>query len=104
MHYYEDCSVRTLRIVAFFTAVLVAASARAETIDLSEFTCKQFAESPKETIGLIQMWLEGYYTEEDDPAIIDFDKAGVTSEKLRSYCVQNPHVGILTAADKLMEK
>jgi hypothetical protein len=88
MH-YEDCSVRTLRIVAFFTAVLVAASARAETIDLSEFTCKQFAESPKETI---------------DPAIIDFDKAKVTSEKLRSYCVQNPHVGILTAADKLMEK
>jgi len=48
-------------------------AARAETIDLSTTTCKQFLEGHKNEIGIILAWLDGYYREEDDPPIFDMD-------------------------------
>jgi acid stress chaperone HdeB len=91
-------------VAAFAAFLFSSVPAGAQVLDLSEVKCKQFAESGKETIALIYMWLEGYHTEEEDPAIIDFDKIKVTSEKLRVYCVQNPRVGLLTAAEKVLGK
>ncbi|MEA2907363.1 MAG: acid stress chaperone HdeB [Alphaproteobacteria bacterium] len=84
--------------------VFASAPAGAQVLDLSSVKCKEFAESNKETSALIYMWLEGYHTEEEDPAVIDFDKIKVTSEKLRQYCAQNPRVGLLSAAEKVMSK
>ena len=83
--------------------VLMSAPGGAQVLDLSAFTCKQYTDGSKETAAMIYMWLEGYHTDEDDPAILDFDKMKVTSEKLRAYCEQNPSVGLLTAADKILD-
>jgi acid stress chaperone HdeB len=50
----------------------------------------------------IMFWLEGYYTEDDDPTTIDFAEFKSTLEKLLVYCSNNPTVGVLTAADEVM--
>jgi len=42
------------------------------TIDVSKLTCKQFTDYNDDNRGLIMMWFEGYYTEESEPATIDF--------------------------------
>jgi acid stress chaperone HdeB len=94
-----------MRLLAalFAAAVLIAGPARAQVVDLSTIKCKEFVESSKENIGVIAMWLHGYYAgKADSPAIIDFDKFTKDAEKLGKYCSNNPTHGLITAADKTL--
>ena len=75
----------------------------AQKLDLSTVTCKQFVESSKENIGLILMWLHGYWTDADDPPIIDFDRLQSDAEKLGAYCGKNPNNGLITAAEAVLQ-
>ena len=51
-----------------------SAPAKANTIDLSTWTCKQFQSASKNEITLILAWLDGYYRAEDDPLVVDTDQ------------------------------
>ena len=50
------------------------------------------------------VWLDGYHTEEDDPAILDFDKIKQETGKLLTFCETNPAIGIITAAERVLWK
>jgi len=91
---------------AFVVAVALLASppAQAQKLDLSTITCKDFIESSKENIGLILMWLAGYYSDEDDPPVVDFDKMKSDAEKLGAYCAKNPTISLITAAESVLEQ
>ena len=88
-------------VIAFVLASAPPASA--QRLDLSTVTCKQFVESSKENIGLILMWLHGYWTDADDPPIIDFDRLQSDAEKLGAYCGRNPGDGLITAAEAVLQ-
>jgi len=49
-------------------------------------------------------WLEGYYTEDEDPTIVDFDKFKSALEQILIYCSNHPTIGLLTATDEVMGK
>jgi hypothetical protein len=85
-------------------AALATASADGQVVDLSAIKCKDFIELPKDTVNAITMWLDGYYTDEEDPAVVDFDKLKTKGEKLAAFCVQNPRMGLMTAAESVMGK
>ena len=98
---------KPMRLLAalFAAAMLIAGPARAQVVDLSTIKCKEFVESSKENIGVIAMWLHGYYAgKADAPAIIDFDKFTKDAEKLGKYCGNNPTHGLITAADKTLSE
>ena len=82
-------------------AVLRAAPAKAEKFDLSTSTCKRFFEYDKDNLALLLVWLEGYYADQDADPVIDFDDMAVKSKKLAQFCVDNPTIGIITAAEKI---
>ncbi len=92
------------------SVLLVAAAlawplpAKAQQLDLATVTCKDFVSSDKETIGLILMWLEGYYSDQDAKPIVDFDKMKTDGGKLGEYCGKNPGHSLITAADEVMDK
>ena len=90
-----------LMVAAAFLAPLPA---QAQQLDLATVTCKDFVSSDKETIGLILMWLEGYYSDQDAKPIVDFDKMKTNGGKLGEYCGKNPSHSLITAADDVMEK
>ena len=93
--------------VAFATIIvmtLLPAPAAPQVVDLSTIRCKEFLDSSKETIAYIMMWLDGYFTSEDDPAVVDFDQMKQKGAKLGEYCAKNPTHGLLTAAEEVMEK
>jgi acid stress chaperone HdeB len=96
--------VKILSALFVTAALCTAAPGSAQKLDLSTIKCKDFIESSKENIGLILMWLDGYYTDEDDPPVVDFDKMKTNGEKLGAYCVQNPTIGLMTAAEGIMAK
>lgn len=77
--------------------------ARAQQLDLSTVSCKDFVTSDKETIGFILMWLEGYYSDQDAKPIVDFDKMKGNGGRLGEYCGKNPTHSLITAADDVMK-
>src|SRR5262245_61396530 len=87
---------------AIVTAALLAAAspAQAQKLDLSNITCKQFLAMRQESVGLILMWMAGYYADQDAPPIVDFDKMKEDAGKLAAYCAKNPEVGLITAAEE----
>jgi acid stress chaperone HdeB len=92
------------RIALVAAALALASPAVAEKIDLSTIKCSDFVTKDKEEIGYILAWLDAYYKEEDDPAIIDTDKFVANAKKLGDYCRANPTLGLITATDKLFGK
>jgi hypothetical protein len=86
-------------------AVLFAANAAdAQSVDLSKIKCKEFIELPKETAYAITVWLDGYFTDEEDPAVVDFDRLKAMAERVGAFCSQNPKMGLITAAESVMVK
>jgi len=84
-------------------AAPVRAQQPPQQLDLATVTCKEFVTSDKETIGLILMWLQAYYTEQDAKPIVDFAKMKSDGEKIGAYCGKNPGHSIITAADEVMD-
>jgi acid stress chaperone HdeB len=81
-----------------------SAPAKANEIDLSAWTCKQFQSASKDQVTLILAWLDGYYRAEDDPPVIDTDQLGANAKKLGDYCAAHPDTKLITAADTLFER
>ena len=96
--------MKRLSMLVLATAMLAAAPARAEQVDLSTITCKKFFEYNKDNLSIMLMWLDGYYAEDDAPPIVDFDKMTVNAQKLGEYCGKNPDHSVITAADKVLAK
>jgi acid stress chaperone HdeB len=98
-------------LMKLWTAVCVAATifagqtAKAEVLDLSTITCKQFFETLKQDeASIILSWLHGYYRDEKDPPVIDTDDFKKDMAKLGAFCGANPSLGLITAADKTLGK
>jgi acid stress chaperone HdeB len=74
--------------------------ARAEMIDFSKITCKQFFDTHKGDVSFILAWLDGYSREENDPPIFDTNEFAAAAKKFSAYCAAHPDAGLMTAADE----
>jgi acid stress chaperone HdeB len=92
------------RIVLLAAVLILAAPAHAEKWDLSTVNCQTFLGFDKDTTNILLAWLDAYYKDDDDPAIIDSEKYLANAKKLGEYCRANPSLGLITAADKLFGK
>jgi acid stress chaperone HdeB len=98
-------STGLLALAAFFwPAFFVTPPAQAQVLDLNTVKCKAFFEGKKEDISYTLAWLDGYYKDEDDPAVIDFDKLKENAGNLGSYCAAHPDETVATAAEQLFGK
>jgi acid stress chaperone HdeB len=76
----------------------------ANRLDLSTIKCKEFLSTDKDNIALILMWLAGYYSDEDAPPIVDFDKMKTDGQALGEYCGKHPDDSLITASEEVMGK
>jgi acid stress chaperone HdeB len=96
--------VKTLTAVFVAVALVGSSPAHAQKLNLSTVTCKQFIESKPETINLILMWIAGFYADEDDPPVVDFDEMKSNAEKLGAYCAKNPTKRLIAAVEETIEE
>ena len=89
-----------ITVVALGVTPAVAAD---QTLPLSTMTCKQFVDSPRDSIGVILTWLTGFLHDEDTPAEINFTKMEDLGKKLGVYCGKNPTHALMTAVEKVSE-
>ncbi len=90
------------RAAVLAAALCAATPVQAQRLDLSTVKCKDFVTSAKENIGLILMWLAGYYSDEDAPPVVDFEKTKTDGQKLGEYCAKHPDDSIITAAEEVI--
>lgn len=95
--------MKKLSMMLVAAALIAPLPVKAQQLDLSTISCKDFVASDKETIGFILMWLEGYYSEQDAKPIVDFDKMKGNGGRLGEYCGKNPSHSLITAADDVMK-
>jgi hypothetical protein len=89
-----------VKLVFLIAALLcVAGAAEAQQVDISKLKCREFIDLPKDVIANVTIWLDGYYTDEEDPAVVDFAKIKTKADKLVAYCAQNPRLRVMTAAE-----
>jgi hypothetical protein len=92
--------------LAVAAALLVASPVAAgdSQVDMSKLSCKQFTAYNNDNRGLVMMWFEGYYTEDDDDPIVDFQKMAGDLAQLLIYCGDHPDTDMVTATDGIMGK
>jgi acid stress chaperone HdeB len=96
--------MKTLGALLLGCCLFSGGAARAEKIDFSTTTCKQFLDGHKDAIGVVLAWLDGYYRDENDPPIFDTDRFEENAKKLGAYCATHPTIGLITATDELFGK
>ena len=94
--------MRVLCAALIAAAVATASCASAQVVDVSTITCKDFSAHKKDAMIAIMMWLSGYYTKDDDPTVVDFDKVKAKTDKVADYCAKNPAVGLVPAAEPIL--
>jgi acid stress chaperone HdeB len=88
-------------------ALLLTASpllAEDSKIDMKKLSCKQFSGYDKDNMSIIMMWLEGYYTGDEEDPVIDFGKMAGDTAHLLVYCGDHPDDDIITAAEDVLGK
>jgi acid stress chaperone HdeB len=92
-------------IAAGIVAIMAFSSlpAQADQLDFSKMTCSQFLALSKDQIGTTMIWLEGFFTTQDSPPILDTDKITTDGTNLGTYCAKNPDSGFIDAADAVVK-
>jgi hypothetical protein len=62
----------------------------------------EFIAAPKDQIGTVLTWLEGYYTKDNAPPIMYADKTIKDAKNLSDYCNAHPDNDIIQAAETVM--
>ena len=92
----------TLRLAAILVAAFVAAPAMAQDLDFSKITCKAFLSAPKDEVGTILVWLEGFYARQNAPPIMYQAKTMKDLKALAEYCNAHGDDDLIKAADAVM--
>ena len=96
--------MKTSLLLTMVATLLAAPAAHAQRFDLAAVKCKDFVASNKDEVGMILMWLEGYYSEENASPVVDFDTMREDGRKISEYCGKNPADSVVDAADTVLGK
>ena len=96
--------MRLRTVIALTAAIMASTAANSQQIDVSSMTCQQFVQSDDARTNLIVAWFVGFYTDEQDPQVIDLSSLNKTRDRFINFCKQQPNFKMTTAAEGLLEK
>ena len=97
-------TVRVLAASLAISALVLAAPANAQVVNLSKMTCKEFLSTGKDGITFIWAWLYGYYADQDADPVIDFGKLIAKGQALAEACQKSPDKDVISIAEDIYEK
>jgi acid stress chaperone HdeB len=100
----ENFMKTTVSILFAAALALSSVPARAEVLDLSTMSCKQFLAGGDDEIKMVLTWMDGWYKGDEDKAIIDTTVFVENAKKFGAYCAANPTVSIVNAAEEILGK
>jgi len=90
-------------VSALIFALGTAPAAQAQVmLDVSKVTCEQFAGYKITTPQNIAIWLNGYHSGKRSNTVIDMQKFMENTKALERYCIQNPQILVMNAAETVL--
>lgn len=86
-------------IIAAGAATAVPASAQV-MIEMSEITCKQFADYDSETQDFIASWMRGFFSAKKNLNVVDSRYVKRNTEKVMRYCKKFKNESLMSAIQK----
>jgi acid stress chaperone HdeB len=71
------------------------------TLDLSKVTCDQWSGYKITNPRNIALWLSGYHSGRRGNTLVDTQGLNANEQKLRDFCIVNPQLPVMQAAEKL---
>ena len=89
--------------VLLLAAMLAAASpVRAETIDLTKVSCQDFfGKTGEKNLAMALAWLNAFFSDDDAPQIIEFEKIDQQGKRLAEECKKNPSQPLSLVAEQI---
>jgi acid stress chaperone HdeB len=100
---HEDLMTRNMAAAAI-AALLFAAPASAETIDLATVKCSELGTMDEQGATFMFTWLLGYASGQAGTTTMDLTAMENTGTEIGEYCAKNPDVGLLSAATQVMSE
>jgi acid stress chaperone HdeB len=92
-----------IRLACALCLIAAAASEPAQAqvmLDVSKITCDQWAGYKITNPQNIALWLSGYYNGKRSNTVIDTQGLAAETQKLRDFCITNPQMPVMQAAEK----
>ncbi len=96
--------MKILHAAATAAFLACATPASAQVVDLSTVKCGEFLSAGKDAIAMVVMWLDGYYTDDDASAVIDFNKVAAKVTKVGEACSKEPSKLLSDVAEDVLGK
>lgn len=94
---------KLLMSAAVMAAVFGTGTARAETIDIATVKCSDLATMSDSDGTFLFTWLLGYEAGQANSTTMDLSKMESVGKEIGEYCGKNPDVGVLSAANTVMQ-
>ena len=88
----------------FTTASVTPPNAEVQKIDVSAMTCRQFLQTSEGNIQVILAWFLGFYSEVENPQVLDLGNLDRLREKFLTFCKEQPEFRMTTAAEGILGK
>jgi HdeA/HdeB family len=95
---------KTIGAIALWLTFGASSTSLAQEIDLTTLKCGDFINGSQEAATNIMFWLNGYFTYEEDPPVINISKMKNKEGQLKQYCADNQSLPILEASEIFMDK
>ena len=89
--------------VVLAIALTTLGNAEAQKIDVSAMTCRQFVQDQANS-QVILAWFLGFYSEVENPQVIDVGKLDNLRERFLTFCKQQPEFRMTVAAEGILGK
>jgi len=93
------------RLTSALCLILTVAASQAAhaqvTLYVSKVTCDQWAGYKITNPQNIALWLSGFYNGKRGNTVIDTQGLTAEYQKLRDFCITNPQMPVMDAAEKL---
>ena len=53
--------------------------------------------------SILIVWLRGFWTEADEPMILDLERLEADAARVAEFCANNPGMKVFRAADKIFQ-
>jgi hypothetical protein len=97
---------RALAAIAGTAAAMMASSGlhAQVTLDVTKVTCKQFSTYKITNPDFLAVWINGYYQGTRGEMVVDTQQLVENAKKLENYCLKNPDVLLIKAAETVTGK
>jgi acid stress chaperone HdeB len=96
--------MRLFNSVVLAIALTTLGNADAQKLDVSAMTCRQFVQSNEANSQVILAWFLGFYSDVENPQVIDVGKLDNLRERFLTFCKQQPEFRMTTAAEGIFGK